>query len=301
MRIIQSFWSKPFFADGAPELNYRSKGGWISSKIFFMSFALSCLRLAKYYKDVHLVTDLIGKKILIDEMGLPYNSVSTELETLKDFDEGLWALGKLYTYGNQTQPFLHVDSDFFIWQPFEKTLLNSDLIAQNAELFHEMDFYDVICKQVDNTFSYIPKIAGEYVRNGGHLGGVSGYNAGIFGGNDVELFKILSQTAFDTIEKNHKHLKDVNLGLLNVFLEQGMFLCLATQRGKKVATLLKYVDKDFSQLVDFISIPETPIIHLVGKSKQTVFANEQVYLRLKIESPYYFEKINSYCHEYDHV
>lgn len=297
MKIIQSFWSKPFISRYPNDPTNRSRGGWISERIFLMSFALSCLRLKEFYKDVELVTDSIGKQLLIDYLGLPYSKYSTELESISEYHQSLWAIGKLYTYSLQQVPFLHVDNDVFIWHPFENRLLKSDIIAQNQEGKFKMDYYEIICREIREHFTYIPDVANKYVMNNGEINGVSGYNAGIFGGRDFSFFRELSQLAFNTLSANELQLNKINLGLLNMFLEQSLFFCLSLKKNKSVSTMLDRISPDFRELLDFSKIPSTKYIHTVGDSKRLLVTNEQVYLRLKIEYPFYFDRINDYCNE----
>jgi hypothetical protein len=97
MKIIQSFWTKPFLQ--SPDLqDSRMNGGWPARKYNYFSWALSCLQLCRYYQNVELVTDDLGKFILIEKLKLPYTSVKTELNRINDYNAGLWALGKICAY-----------------------------------------------------------------------------------------------------------------------------------------------------------------------------------------------------------
>src|ERR1035437_7473627 len=145
MKIVQSFWSKPFLSKNTNIFD-RAKGGGISEKMFYMSTALSCLMLRKFYDDVTLITDEFGKHMLIDVLGLPYTNVIVELDKINHYDENFWALGKIYAYSIQDKPFLHVDSDVFIWKLFDESLLKKDVIFQNYE--ENVYYYKNICKQI---------------------------------------------------------------------------------------------------------------------------------------------------------
>ncbi len=80
-----------------------------------MSWTLSCLNLRKFYENVELVTDEVGYRYLIEKLKLPYSSVRVELDCINTYPSSLWAIGKLYTYGIQNEPFIHVDGDVYIW------------------------------------------------------------------------------------------------------------------------------------------------------------------------------------------
>lgn len=105
MKIIQSLWSKPSLITG----------GWSEKTFYYMSWALSCLKLKEFYNSVELFTDKKGKEFLIDRLQLPYDKVNIVLDDLNEFNSRLWALGKIYTYSIQHEPFIHVDGDVYIY------------------------------------------------------------------------------------------------------------------------------------------------------------------------------------------
>lgn len=127
MKLLHSYWSKPYFQSEA------DKGGWSKNIFHYMSCALSCLRFHEFY-DIELITDKAGKELFIDKIGLPYSSVKVELDVLNNYPPYLWAIGKLYSYSIQTTPFIHVDNDIYIWSKFKDNLINAPLIAHNLEV-----------------------------------------------------------------------------------------------------------------------------------------------------------------------
>jgi len=132
MRIIQSFWSKPLRVSEDPSRAAKMNFGWPVRKYNYFSLALSCLQLASYYPDLELVTDDFGENLLIHKLQLPYKSVRSELNKLDDYHSGLWALGKIYSYSIQDGPFLHVDSDLFIFREFDRNIGSARLVAQKG-------------------------------------------------------------------------------------------------------------------------------------------------------------------------
>ena len=133
MRAVWSFWSLPF--------NTYYGGVWHKPLHHLLAWGLSLRNAAKYYPDTALVTDTPGRKLLIDQLGLPFSTVSTELDSLAHADPGWWALGKLVAYAQQDRPFLHLDSDVFLWKPLPLRLTSSPVFTQNLEGFHENDHY----------------------------------------------------------------------------------------------------------------------------------------------------------------
>ncbi|MGB6686559.1 MAG: DUF6734 family protein [Terracidiphilus sp.] len=127
MRAVWSFWSKP----------YEGHKGrvWREPKHHLLAWGLS-LRLAReHFPETMLVTDSEGKALLVDRLGLEFTEVSTELDRLRDVDPGWWALGKLMAYSLQDRPFVHLDTDVFLWRPLPQALASAPVFAQCPERF----------------------------------------------------------------------------------------------------------------------------------------------------------------------
>ncbi|WP_437674814.1 DUF6734 family protein [Sorangium sp. So ce131] len=127
MRAVWSFWSKPFLAH-----YHRS---WASPRHHLLSWVLSVRTAMRHYRPTALYTDDAGARMLVDGAGLEFDEVHTTLNAIAEVDPEWWALGKLYAYRAQSQPFVHIDSDVFLWQPLPSRLDAADLIAQNPEPF----------------------------------------------------------------------------------------------------------------------------------------------------------------------
>src|SRR5487761_316445 len=125
MRAVWSFWSKPF-------REYKGRL-WHSPLHHWLAWGLS-LRLARrHYPETMLVTDLEGKALLVDTLGLSFTHVSTELDSIRQVDPGWWALGKLIAYRLQDRPFVHLDTDVFLWKPLPASFLSTHIFAQCPE------------------------------------------------------------------------------------------------------------------------------------------------------------------------
>ena len=130
MKIVQSLWSKP--NQGLP-FSEKNKLGWPDRKYNYFSWALSVLQFKQYYDEVELVTDKEGYQLLIDKLGLPYSRVQVLLDDVNDYPPRLWAIGKIYVYNIQEQPFIHADGDVFIWKKFDERFESAPLVAQHWE------------------------------------------------------------------------------------------------------------------------------------------------------------------------
>ena len=188
MKIVQTLWTKPMFQKSG-DLYNRLQGGWPTLKYALCAMVYSCLSIKKYYSNIELVTDSNGYKLLIENFGLPYSNINV---SLNDFnaDPNLWALAKVYSYGLQKEPFIHVDNDIFIWAKFPDRIENASLCSQNIETL-TLDYQDGL--NIINT--HIPakkNIYNEYSDNT-NFGTIYAVNAGILGGNDLDFINTYSK------------------------------------------------------------------------------------------------------------
>ncbi|WP_282081141.1 DUF6734 family protein [Aquimarina algiphila] len=295
MKIVQSFWSTPFYKNANLSSKDRAKGGFISEKIFFMSCALSCLKLNEFYDEIELVTDDKGYNLLIEEFGLPYTTSKLNLNSLSEYSPDLWAFGKIIAYSLQDRPFIHVDNDVFIWKAFDTKVVEGNLIAQNSE--NNTEIYKEIIEIVNNNFIYIPSVMEKYMNDDGIIDNINAYNAGIFGGNNTDFFKEYCAKAIKIVDANKHLIKKVGISNFNIFFEQCLFYCMASNQNINVTPLLDDVSANFQEVLEFDGIPYKSFIHTVASSKKGISTNEQIYFRLKFEYPEYFERINNYFSE----
>lgn len=258
MKIVQSFWSgnKDCLKDGY---------GWSSPVYHYASWILSCNQLRKYYDDVILVTDRAGYDILINRLHLPYSDVIVCLDELSKYNPDLWALAKIKAYSALDEPFIHVDGDVFVWEKFDNSLRNHDLIAQNIET--TTDYYRMMWNGIRPTIDTLPEVMEEYDQGISH----KAYNMGIFGGNDIPFIKDYCKQAFDFVDWNLEKVNKLKGINFNIFFEQVLLYELATRYGKDVATYIKddIGDNEYKGLADFDNVPEEKkYLHLLGFYKK---------------------------------
>jgi hypothetical protein len=255
-----------------------------------MSWALSCLLAKSAFSEINLVTDLKGKQILIDQLQLPYSSVSTSLEgALDDYHPALFSLAKIHTYNTQNEPFLHLDGDVFIWEKPDEEFLNSRLIAQNLD--KNLEFYPHALNEINQHFTYIPQtlLKENYEHND-----VYGSNAGLLGGKDLPFFKSYCRQAFKFIDDNKHHLDKVNVGSLNFIFEQYLFCQLAAGANIPISYYQRMVDDPvFKDYIKFEDQPHIQMVHPVGNFKKYPHVCEHLAKKLRSEYPeYYYRVIN---------
>ena len=191
MRALWSFWSRPFHA-------YYGRI-WSKPLHHLLAWGLSVSAASRHYPETVLITDQPGKRLLVDELGLRFAHVSTELDRLKNVDPGWWALGKLVAYSLQDEPFVHLDSDVFLWKPLPRYLVESPVFAQYPEGFDENGPY-YRPQDIEWAFSEEKlKLPPEWVwvrKNRNHFPAA---NCGILGGSDPEFLRYYAQTAIQLV------------------------------------------------------------------------------------------------------
>src|SRR3712207_6765809 len=181
MRAVWSFWTRPFRA--------HHHQLWPSEAHHLLAWVLSVQTARRHFRSTSLVTDDDGARMLVDGIGLQFDHVSTELNVLADEDPDWWCLGKLYAYRAQNEPFVHIDSDCFLWSPLPERLRAADLVAQHPEWFpyDGPSYYrpGVLEAAVDDVGGWLPDALRRYasVRGGG------GVNCGIMGGRRVDFIR----------------------------------------------------------------------------------------------------------------
>ncbi|WP_298312863.1 DUF6734 family protein [uncultured Aquimarina sp.] len=286
IKIIQSFWSKPFLEQNYDE-SARFKAGWSSTNLFFYSALLSCLTFKKQYGNVVMYTDDYGNELLKEKLQIPYTSVNTKLERLHHYPAGLWALGKILSYSLQNQPFLHVDTDVFIWNRFPESFISKDICFQNLEFNFPRykEVLDLILREFVNVPDTLSK---EYLKNGN----INAYNAGVIGGNNTSFFKELAKIVFSFIDDNRSNLDKIDLGIFNMIYEQMLGMNLAIENNLSTNALYDEMNASFSKVMRFQLVPEKEYyIHTVGHGKKSPVTQEQIEARLRYEFPDEFHKL----------
>ncbi len=286
MRIVQSYWSLP--SQSGPIKEGRENGGWKHKRYHYFSMALSCLLLRRFYDEVELVTDTAGKNLLIDVLGLPYTNVSTALDQFSDYPPVLWALPKLYTYSIQKNKFLHVDGDVFIWEAFKPIITQAAIVAQSPELEHD-ELYKNSLLYLCDSIGYVP----EPFVSSTSTNDFKALNAGVLGGTDVDFISSYAMTAIGIIKDNIDELKlNCHIGSINIVLEQLLLHILSEKSNKKITYVIPDLSYDSKEVLNFHAVPIfQKYIHLLGATKRSPIACEQVELRLKYEFPDYYKRI----------
>jgi hypothetical protein len=189
MRAVWSFWSKPFAA-----ARHRT---WLSEKHHLLSWALSLATVSQHYRPTVLYTDDDGARLLVDEAGLQFDQVVLSLNALRNGDAEWWPLGKLYAYRLQEEPFIHVDSDVYLWRPLPQRLARASVFAQSPEIIWPgASYYEPEVLEAAGA-GWLPAEWHWYRGSGWPQ---RGENCGILGGRDVEFIRHYASQAIEAVE-----------------------------------------------------------------------------------------------------
>lgn len=290
MKIVQSFWS-----GGQTEVSpLHNRAGWLSAEYHWMSWALSSLQFNKFYDHVSLVTDEAGKAVLYETLKLPYSSVDTQLDALNRYSGKLWALGKIYAYSIQREPFIHADGDVYIWQKFDRRLETAGLIGQNLEV--DFVYYYQSMGEVEAHFEYVPEaIQLQTARSRPWRS----CNTGVIGGHRLDIFAEYCRTSLDFIERNAAHLGKIDLPTFNIVFEQLLYYSLAQYRDVGIEYLIEPdqpIDTEYRGFARFECVPYgTKFIHALGDFKRTPETCRHLARRLRQDYPAAYYRVLREC------
>jgi hypothetical protein len=187
VRAVWSYWSKPFERD--------RRSTWCHEWHHWLAWGLSLAAAEQHYPDTWLYTDDQGARQLIDELELPFAHVSTCLNSLAGEDPEWWSLGKIAAYARQREPFAHLDTDVFLWNPLPPEVEAAGVFAQDPEpillgtsCYRPFDLERAIGYP---NGGWLPKEWLWYRKQSAQ----SGACCGIFGGQHIDFIRHYARTA----------------------------------------------------------------------------------------------------------
>ncbi len=286
MKIIQSFWSKPYLKNIETNgIDGGQKANFLTKNLFLASRALSMLNLQRHFDEVVLITDDYGKRLLVDYLNLPYTAVSTALNDLQDYDPDLQAVEKIYTYSIQKEPFIHVDGDVFFWGTPDEDIMNAPLICQ-----HKKSIEERLLHGIENVCSNLDHIPSEMLAYQDHMDALKMLDSGIFGGSDLDFIKRFTTKAFELIDKNDHHSLDINIKHFNTVFLQYLCSCMVHKENRKLSDWSDYnISENFTELTNYFTLPDkVSYTHLIAFYKKQIINMEQIVLNLMHEYPDYY-------------
>jgi hypothetical protein len=289
VRVVWSFWSKPF-------QEYKRRM-WHGALHHLLAWGLSLRLASRHYQETALVTDSAGKTLLVDRLGLSFTHVSTELDLLRKVDPGWWALGKLVAYSLQDRPFLHLDTDVFLWKPLPLALVNAPVFAQCPEDHPPLA---ECCgpREVEWAFRQhgleLPA-EWEWSRSRG-LKYYREANCGILGGNRVDFLQYYANLAIDLI-LNRAHASAWAMfgerSGYNMVLEQFLLqACVEFHRSDPESPFrgigIRYLFSSFADAFNHEAAARAGFTHLLGDAKRDSAVAERLEKRSLAEDPEFY-------------
>jgi hypothetical protein len=293
MKIVQTFWSCKI--DNNTDLK-NFKAGWLTNYHHYMGWMLSCLQLRCFYEEVELVTDALGKQLLIDDLGLPYTSVRVVLdEALRDCPEQFWATPKVVAYNLQEKPFIHIDGDVFITKPFSSDIENAEIISQYIE-----DDFHCYSLALDAVERYNLSIPNEILVQREKTKKPIASNMGIFGGNNLGFINQYSKTALDFSKRFYSVSAVDNLPFFNCLFEQELMYCMAQSESVNINYFFDMYSRNFNKYnfrdplaqLDRKGTNEFGYVHLGGSSKRNYSNCIKLSYVLQKKFPQYYKQLN---------
>jgi hypothetical protein len=261
-RAVYSFWTKP---------QSKSKEllcGFNSTEAFLDCLHLSVIFSKKWFKEVVMVTDLEGKKI-IEKAKIPFDSITTELEDIKVRPRH-WAFGKLVACKIQSKPFMHLDNDVIWFKKPPMRVLRAKACFQNFEANDQYHaFYRPQCKEATKDKLDIG------IRYDIEIGETIAVNCGIMAFNEIGFLQELYDKALKFIDwHDTKNFPMWDLSSI-VFEQMHLYQILLKRNIMPDVLATFFVDDNLAA--------ELGYTHLISNSKRDEEIEKKVKERLKIE------------------
>ena len=278
MKVIHSFWSKPFLQ------NRWGVTDQFRKNIF--TYALSATYAKRMFGNISLVCDEPAAELL---SVIGYDTVDTSLNELDEVNPKFWAYGKIKALSLFNEPVLHIDGDVLLRFQTLKTIFESnwDVIVQMKEVGeHFTGTYSEMLPAVSKVVEFIDYGLYNFV-----------YNCGVIGFKDVDFKNQYCHTFFDTIEKCNDGIDELNKidgkYEINCALEQSLLTLMSENNNKYVKELLPLAEMSDIGLEGLAN--KIGYAHLWGKSKYDEYWIGRVKKRLfELDANLYKRVINQY-------
>jgi hypothetical protein len=290
MRAVWSFWSAP----------YRSHyhANWRSQRRHLLAWTLSVCEATRHYPEAWLYTDEAGARLLVDGLRLPFRQVDVRLERLSAArpDDSWWVLGKLETYAAQETPFIHLDSDVFLWRPLPARAETSAVFAQNPETFQ---FTDQSLYRIDAFMNGVARFDGwlpDEWRSYAAKRGAGAVCCGILGGRDAGFIRHYAQQAMAVIRHPANQPIWPTLGVRDNILVEQYFLaaCLAHHGSDPDSPFAGvgagYLFESSIEAFDAAASTRAGFTHLIGDAKSDAEVGARLERRVRADYPDYYER-----------
>lgn len=294
MKAVWSFWTKPYYAG--------RRASWYSELHHWLAWGLSVYTSRQHYPETCLVTDDEGARILVDNLQLPFEHVSTALNGIADQNPDWWCLGKVEAYRQQQDPFVHLDADVFLWKPLSPEVEKADVFTQNpvpivpgASLYRPEEFERAIGHPAGG---WLPKEWIWYRRNANQ----HSQCCGVFGGTRIDFINHYASSVLRLVADpaNHDSLQLMPGKADHMFLIEEYMLTAWVeyhQKHKRSPYHGIEIQHLFPTLEDAYRPERTTaagFTHLAGRAKRDAQTSRNLELRVQQDLPRYYERCMNY-------
>ncbi len=271
---------------------------WLESRHHLLSWVLSLETAKRHFKTTALVTDTAGAALLVEGLGLRFDEVSTQLEGLADAAVDWWALGKLITYGSQSEPFIHVDSDVYLWSPLPDRILTAPVLGQNSVVFVPGSSYyepEVLERALAND-GWLPEEWLEIRKLGTPtLGAVC---CGIIGGTDIEFLTHYAALASKLVnyDGNQRLLKQLRDRAEHMVLIEQFFLWACLEyHGRNPSSRFRDIRIEYlfpTEECAYRGTAASAYTHLIGPAKRNQLIVNRLENRVRKQFPHLAARVD---------
>lgn len=296
MRAVWSFWSTPFAAS-----YYKT---WLSERHHLLAWILSTMTARRHYDTTALYTDDAGARLLLDGIRLEFDHVSTALNALHAHDPGWWALGKLYTYRLQAEPFIHIDNDVFLWRPLSPDPARVPVLAElpdhiwtGRHPYYQPEPFERTILEGDG---WLPLEWQWYRANWPEQ---CAHNCGVLGGTHVEFIQHYATQGIRLMEEPSNraawYSTEDKLGHNLLFEQYLLGACIDYHRNHPESpycdTAISHVFSSLDEALGPDVAERRGYTHLVGNAKRNPELADRVEARVARDYPAQYRRCIEYC------
>jgi len=250
-KAVYTHYSQPYGSDIR-----KSQTHWLFPYLEFLILAYSSAKAKKFFGKTVLVTDIYGKKLIIDDLQIPFDEVIVELDGCEQKPR-FWASGKIYGYTKaikEFEPFVHFDNDAgFHIQPPEFT---SELTVQHIHHEYGSRFGEIFNSLVQRIVAETPNEFPYDIYHDAVKGDLKGCNCGMIVFNDKEVWSEFSRYTwalqnsafFDKIENESIQTMYRHFNYWNVVIEEILLFAIFKRiRKKEPDRLFNFTGFDFPE------------------------------------------------------
>jgi hypothetical protein len=290
MRAVWSFWQEPFASHRA--------AAWGLERTHLLAWALSVETARRHYPDTGLVTDDAGARLLLDGLGLEFDTVSLSLNRLRGTDTSWWSIGKLVAIAEQTEPFVHIDADVFLWAPLPSRLTTAPVFAQNPEPFERGGSYyrpEAFEAALAGGSAWLPE---EWAWHRQPEVTPRGECCGIVGGTHLDFLHHYARQGLRLVHDpaNVARLRAVrNRPPLTITVEQYLLAACLEHHGERPGSpyrgvSIAYLFESWAEAADDSRAAELGFTHLIADTKRDPAFARRLEQRVERDHPHLYER-----------